>query len=310
MANRLSDLGNCRFPSGYSLQGLPSYRAASNRDGFALVAVIWSLGLIVLLGMAVMVGARYRARIATNYTSVAAVEATAESAINLAISTTLPGPAGPRVNFPLRCRMPEGERVLVTIEEETGKIDLNTTSPSTLNRFFTALTRDQSLGARIAGHIVELRNPKKADTNAGATNVPSGPRFATIMQLDQIDGISPRLFRSALRLVTVRSGRPEPDPDAASPALRQLLRLEQKPMSQALGWAAGGSVTIRADIKSPDGARFIREALVSVAAGGSPFLIHEWRHGDIDATALVPSASADTREPDQGCFRSIKAVAS
>ena len=214
-----------------------------------------------------MVGARYRTRVATNYTSVAAAEATAESAINLAIAIALPGLAGPQVNFPLRCRMPGGERVLVTIEEETGKIDLNTASPSTLTRFFTALTRDQSLGARIAGRIVELRNPKTNGYQRRSNEHAVGPRFATIMQLDQIDGISPRLFRFALRLVTVRSGRPEPDPDAASPALRQLLSLEQKPTSPARGLPIGGSVTIRADVRSSDGARFIREALVSLAAG-------------------------------------------
>jgi general secretion pathway protein K len=308
VANRLGDPGNCRFRS---RRGLPSDRAGSNRDGFALVAVIWSLGLIALLAMAVMVGARYRTRVATNYNSVAAAEATAESAINLAIASALPGPAGPHVNFPLRCRMPGGERVLVTIEEETGKIDLNTTSPSTLIRFFTALTRDQSLGARIAARIVELRIPKIKDTDAGATNNPSGPHFATIMQLDQIDGISPRLFRSALRLVTVRSGRPEPDPEAASPTLRQLLNLDQKPASPARGLPAGGSVTIRADIRSPDGARFIRDALISLAAGGRPFLVHEWRHGDIDPAALTASAApGNTKNTDRGCFRTVNAVAS
>jgi len=258
-----------------------------------------------------MVGARYRTRIATNYTSVAAAEATAESAISLAIAIALPGSTEPHVNFPLRCRMPGGERVLVTIEEETGKIDLNTTSPSTLARFFTALTRDQSLGIRIAGRIVELRNPKTIDTNAGGTSAPPGPRFATILQLDQIDGISPRLFRSALRLMTVRSGRPEPDAHAALPALRQLLNLEQKPLPPARGLPAGGSVTIRADIKSPDGTRFIREALISLAAGGKPFQVHEWRHGDIDPAALTASAArGDPKDPDRGCFRTLNAVAS
>lgn len=263
-----------------------------------------------------MVGARYRTRVTTNYTSVAAAEATAESAINLAIA--LPAPTPPHVNFPLRCRMPGGERVLVTIEEETGKIDLNTTSPSTLNRFFTALTRDPLLGTRITGRIVELRNLRAKDTNVGAkdtnagtTNTPSRPHFATIMQLDQIDGISPRLFRSALRLVTVRSGRSEPDPEAASPTLRQLLGLVPKPTSPARGLPTGGSVTIRADIRSLDGVRFIREALISLAAEGRPFLVHEWRHGDIDPTALTASAARrDTKDRDRACFRTANAVAS
>jgi general secretion pathway protein K len=286
------------------------WRAGPNRDGFALVAVIWSLGLITLLGMAVMAGARYRTKVSSNYTSVIAAEAAAESAINLGIATALTGVAEQSVKFPLRCRLPGGERVLVTVEEETGKIDLNTASAPVLVRFFTALTRDQSLGARIAERIAEFRNPKTKDGNTGPEN-PPGARFSTIMQLDQVNGISPRIFRSALRLVTVRSGRPEPDMEAASPTMRRLLNLEQKPTSSARGLPAGGSVTIRADVRSPDGSRFIREALVSLAEGGRPFLVREWRRGDIDSAIVMASAPRDdTQGAERGCFRAVDGVGS
>jgi general secretion pathway protein K len=290
------------------LRRLLPYRATSNQDGFALVAVIWSLGLITLLGMAVMVGARYRTRVASNYASVVAAETAAESAINLGILTASTSVAEPNVKFPLRCQMPGGERVLVTVEQEAGKIDLNTASPAILNRFFTALTGDQSLGVRIARRIVEQRVAKPKEIKAGPENA---PRFATIMELDQIDGVSPRLFRAALRLVTVRSGRTEPDMDVASPILRKLLNVEPNPASAARGLPAGGSVTIRADVGTSDGARFIREALVSLAEGGRPFLVREWRHGDIDSTVLTPSAPRDNNQtPERSCVRTADAGAS
>jgi general secretion pathway protein K len=200
--------------------------------------------------------------------------------------------------------LPGGERVLVAVEEETGKIDLNTASPAVLTRFFTALTRDQSLGARIAGRILELRKPKPNEGNAG-------PRFVTIMQLDQVEGISPRLFRAAQRLVTVHSARAEPDMEAASPALRRLLNLEEKQLSAARGLPAGGSITIRADVRASDGARFIREALVSLAGGGKPFQVREWRHGDIDSAAVAPAPPRnDAQAADRGCFRTVQAAAS
>ena len=209
MINRLIVPSGSACRASPPLRGLRSHCARSNRDGFALVAVIWSLGLITLLGMAVMIGAHYRTRVASSYASVVATEAAAESAINLGIATALIGVAEPNVKFPLRCRMPGGEHVLVTVEEETGKVDLNTASPAVLARFFTALTRDQSMGARIAERVIELRHPKM-DGNTRPENIQRVPGFTTIMQLDQVDGISPRLFRSALRLVTVRSGRPNP----------------------------------------------------------------------------------------------------
>lgn len=247
--------------------------------------MIWTLGLITLLGMAVIVGARYRTKTSSNYASVAAAEMAAESAVNLAIASALAATPDQTVKFPLRCRLPGGERATITVEEETGKVDLNTASPVTLTRLFTALTGDQQKGTRIAADIVEFRKPKSQGAPAAAA--PAGPRFNTVTQLDQIDSVSPRLFRTALRHVTVRSGRPEPDIEAASPATLRLLSVEPKQASTKRGLPAAGSMTIRADISAADGTRFIREALVSLDGGnGRPFVIREWRRGDIDASSV------------------------
>ncbi|KRR04000.1 hypothetical protein CQ12_41210 [Bradyrhizobium jicamae] len=178
----------------------------------------------------------------------------------------------------------------------SGKIDLNTASPAALTRFFTALTGDQSKGSRIAAQIVEFRKPKAQGTpGAGSAEA----RFTTVMQLDQIDGMSPLLFRTALRHVTVRSGRPEPDIEAASPATLRLLNVAPKQAAGKRGLPTGGSMTIRADISAPDGTRFIREALVSLESGnGCPFVIREWRRGDIDSSSAQGAARACLRVRD------------
>lgn len=258
--------------------------------------------MITLLGIAVMVGARYRTRVTSNYVSVAAAGTAAESAVNLGLLTVL---TEPNAKFPLQCRMPGGEHAFITVEQEAGKIDLNTASPAVLVRFFTALTRNESLGAGIAGRIAADRVAKSREKKPGSDN---GPLFATIMQLDQIDGISPQIFRTALRLVTVRSGRQEPDMDAASPALRRLLNVERKSTSPARALPAAGSITIRADVQAPDGSRFIREALVSLAEGGRPYQVREWRHGDIDSTGLNPSLPGDDHQATtRSCFRTVAA---
>jgi len=144
--SRLFGAGRCSGPP-FPL------RSVSRSAGFALVAVIWTVGLITLLGMAVIVGARYRTKVASSYASVLAAGTAAESAINLAIATALTRTGEQNVKFPLRCRMPGGERVIVTVEEETGKVDLNTATAAVLARFFTALSRDQSIGARIAEYL-------------------------------------------------------------------------------------------------------------------------------------------------------------
>jgi general secretion pathway protein K len=272
-----------RFPASDRPECPSLPRAKARQSGFALVAVIWTLGLITLLGMAVIVGARYRTKTFSNYASVAAAEMAAESAVNLAISAALAATPEQAVNFPLRCRLPGGERATITVEEETGKVDLNTASQAALTRLFTALTGDQSRGTQLTAQIVEFRKQKVQGTAAAG---PAGARFTTVMELDQVDGISPRLFRDALRHVTVRSGRPEPDMEAASPALLRLLNVQPKQTAARRGLPLGGSMTIRADISAADGTRFIREALVSLEARNErPFVIREWRRGDIDSTS-------------------------
>lgn len=275
--------------------------ASPRQSGFALVAVIWTLGLITLLGMAVIVGARYRTKTSSNYASVTAAELAAESAVNLAISAALAATPDQAAKFPLHCRLPGGERATIAVEEETGKVDLNTASLAALTRLFTALSGDPSAGARLAAQVVEFRKPK-------TQGAPATARFTTILELDQVDGMPPQLFRSALRHVTVRSGKPEPDLEAASPAMRRLLKVEPKPNTVQRGVPAGGSMTIRADINSPDGARFIREALVSLEAGnGRPYVIREWRRGDIDSPGQRQDQPQGTLRP---CLQVREAAAS
>src|ERR1700731_2086312 len=101
-----------------------------NRAGFALVTVIWSLGLISLLGTAVIVGARYRSSTTASVASLERTAAAAESAINIGIARAMAMANGQKLTFPLRCRMPGGERVTVSIEDEAGKVDLNTATPA------------------------------------------------------------------------------------------------------------------------------------------------------------------------------------
>lgn len=294
MAHRLTARPGSPFTATHWRQSsfqLPFRRNSNSADsGFALVAVVWSLGLISLLAAAVVVGARYRTKVASSEASVTTAAAAAESAVNFAIALSLTGTVAQNVKFPLKCQMPGGERVNISLEEETGKVDLNTATAEVLARLFTALAGDQSAGMRISASIVEFRDPthapandQNAQTNKDKSSDRKTPRFETIMQLDQIHGISPALFRKALRFVTVRSGRPEPDKDAASPALRRLLNLDQTQPAPVRAPPAIGNVTIRADVSAVDGTRFIREALVSLGSeGGRPFRIREWRRADIE----------------------------
>ncbi|MBR0725022.1 type II secretion system protein GspK [Bradyrhizobium manausense] len=281
------------------------------RHGFALITVIWGLGLLTLLGAAVIVGARYRARAASADGSVLSSAAAAESAVNFTIASIL-SPT-PNASFPKKCRMPGGEQAEIVVEEEVGKIDINAASLTTLERFFAAAAQDKALGSRIAQNIVAFRKPlprretanqtassgnQTAPTNAANEVKSSG--FSTILELDQVDGMSPALLRSALRYTTTLSGRVEPAPEAMTPALRLLMGLDQgrpEPRRPTLP----GHFTIRADVRASDGSRFIREALVSFGASSAqPYTIREWRRGDIMGGSASPLPAG---EPAQACIK-------
>ena len=256
-----------------------------DRRGFALVAVIWSLGLIVLLGTAVIVGARYRGGVASVDTSAARAAAAAETSVNIAIAAILT--QEPNLKFPLRCNLPGGELAIIAVEEEIGKVDLNAASRGVVERLFVGLTRDKVLGAQIAASLIAVREEKRAptgSTSAPATSEGGNPgapavRFTSITELDRIRGVSPDLFRVALPLVTVRSGRTEPDGRAAPPALAQLLGLDSSAIAQERQVSVG-DLTVRADVRTPDGSRYVREVLISIGGEqGRPYVIREWRRG-------------------------------
>lgn len=273
-----------RRPAGFPV--MP--RLGARQAGFALVAVIWTLGLITLLGMAVIVGARYRTKASTNFASIIKAQVAAESAVNLALAFFR---FQQNIKDPFHCWLPGGELAIITIYQESGKVDLNTATQSTLMHFFTALAGNQSVAAQITANVIAFRSPGEQ-----SQSTPPEAHFTTIMQLDQVRGVSPQLFRAALRHVTVRSGRSEPDIEAASPAMLSLLNVEPKQATSKHGLPQGGSITVRADISTPDATRFIREALVSLDGGSDrPFIIREWRRGEI-----YSSDSRHERLPETG----------
>ncbi|MCG2632362.1 general secretion pathway protein GspK [Bradyrhizobium sp. WYCCWR 13023] len=259
--------------------------SSRHHRGFALVAVVWSLGLLAILATTVIIGAKYRSRTVLDYASVATAAAAAESATNLAIAILESSPSNQIAKFPLRCQMPTGEQATIYVEPEAGKVDLNTATPSVLIALFTSLSANEKLGAQITAGILTKRK-----TGAGSQSPNGLPKksrseqseFRTVMELDQVEGVSGPLFRNALPFVTVLSGRPEPDPEVSSETLRSLLNLKQARSGQDLKAIAGTNVTIRTDIHAENGTRFIREALVSlVSENNRPFVIREWRRGEI-----------------------------
>lgn len=272
-------------------------------EGFALVVVIWTLGLISLLCVSAIVGARYRARSMSGVSAVARLSAAAESGIILGLAAARqPDPAdAPRRSW--ECRLPGGESLSILMEDEAGKVDLNMASAALLAKMFSGLTGNQVEGKHLADAILTFRSGRRVDNAPQSTAAPSrdqAPVFVSILQLEQVDGISPRIFRAALPFITVRSGRSEPIASAANPMLRKLLGLDlnSQPMPASPS-NVDRAVTIRVDARGPNDGRLIREAVASTGQGGGSYRVREWRLGRISP------AYAETHSPEKrlsDCF--------
>ena len=283
-----------------------SNRHCSGERGFALILVIWGLGLISLIALTVITVGRHRNLVMANLIENAKAEALAEAGVNLrrlelraAFSSdspnTLPFPTN---GESLLCTMPQGALAALAVEDEGGKADLNTAS----SQLMSALLRGFGAGAEEADHIAAaITDFSRPATNAVLDDVaflayaqdgraygPKAGPFETVLELDQVIGMRPELLQAVLPYVTVHSRTPGVDPRVAAPALLAALAgFEPARVTQLVGAArdrAGGSTPrgvpsqflspstgrsflVRAEVRTPAGGLFAQEAIVEMTAG-------------------------------------------
>ena len=200
--------------------------------------------------------------------------------------------------------------VAVAIEDESGKIDLNSATPEILRALFVGLGLEMSAANALADAIIDFRTePSSGPAAQGDKSSDSGrpfrakhAPFATTLELDQVAGVDPALFANILRLATVYSYRPGVNARAAPPALFAALagfsaedvgyllkapfpnkfdrndgRFPQNFKSAVQG---GGNLTflVHAETLAATGQTGAKEAIVDLrAAGQGPFVLHELR---------------------------------
>ena len=284
-------------------------------DGFALIVVIWGLGLIALMCITVAASARWRLAAAANLAGAAQAAQLAEGAQAIAIgalSTDSAGGAGAPVSrfaldgTPVFCSLPQGAVAAIAAEDEGGKVDLNGAPPRLLEAMLKGFGAEGNEAGAITKAIVEFRTvdgPPVA-SRFGASSVGIAPKhglFQTIFELDQVAGIDPRLARALYPFVTVSSARAGLDPALAPPALfaalsgapledvRALLvqpypnRLNRTDPRFSLPFvqgSPGGAILVHVEVVMPAGAGAVREVLVDARRPlGAAVAIKEARHG-------------------------------
>ena len=318
-----------------SISGTNRHRHCSGERGFALILVIWGLGLISLIALTVVTAGRYRILATVNLIENGKAEALAEAGVNLRrleLRAAFSSGSQERVRAatngePLLCSMPQEALAVLAVEDEGGKADLNTASPKLMSALLRGFGARSEEADQIAAAITEFSRPAAnvvlddvALRTYAADGRPYGPKkgpFETVLELDQVIGMRLDLLRAVLPYVTVHSRKPGVDPRVAAPALLAALA-EEKPArvmqlrgavpsdqaaeaisnrvpSQFLSPSTSRSFLVRAEVRMPGGGSSAREAIVEMAAGEMPDELREWRRGE---NRFGAHFSAAMRSPD------------
>ncbi len=220
------------FPAKNDAKPAPSRAPSLRRKrGFALVTVIWGLSLITLLILSFVTTSSLRLKTTFNIAGAAQAGLFADAAVNMAILSLISEQDQHSQDLihdgaPIFCWM-QGVAVAVAIEDESGKIDLNSATPEILKALFVGLGLETSAANALAVAIVNFRAPPSSGPategeQSNDSGRPFGAKhapFATTLELDQVAGVDPTFFSKIVRLMTVYSYRPGVNARAAPPAL-------------------------------------------------------------------------------------------
>ena len=280
------------------VSGLPG--AADRQRGFALVTVLWAAMILAGILASVTATGRTEARLANTHYAAAQLEAVADAAINLTILGMLdvaPG-ARPSVDGTPFTVAFAGHAVGVSVQDETGKINLNMAEGELLRQLLIAVgvavedaqpLIDKILDWREGGIGKRLNGAKAEDyRNAGFAYGPRNGPFASVEELQLVMGVTPALFERIAPSLTVYSQTPWVDPGfAANDVLAALSRMGGAPVSAILaaretgptgGVMLGHAFTIVAEASGGVRLRVARSAVLRLNdSPRKPLEVYRWR---------------------------------
>ena len=255
--------------------------------GFALVIVLWTLGLLALLGAAVTATGRQEARLATALRNADAARNAAEAALNQTCFELL---AGRILADGVPHVLPVGTfRAVVVARTENGKVNPNTAPVELLATLLRLSGASAPDAAQVAAAIVAWRQATRDGgpdekvlagyRAAGLHFGPAGQPFRDIGELRLVLGLTPALFRAVAPHMSVFPT--VLDPVAADPVVRQALQLGGAGIDPAAGGtgADGKQVTsISVVVRTPNSgaARIDAVVLLNPTATARPAAILSW----------------------------------
>ncbi len=289
------------------------------RRGVALVMVLWVLALLSLIAASFATNTRTEVNLAYNLVEGSKAEALAEAGVYQAIvSLQAEGFADPwRVDGTVYAwRFASGE-IRVAIQDEGGKIDLNTARPDILRGLFSAVGLELQDGDAMLDAILDFRDEDElrhvngaedadyaaADLDHDAKDAP----FEIVDELQQVYGMTREIYDEVAPALTVYTKRASPEARIAPPLVLQAMPgipsreesdaadpsdpeelapedISETPGILKLGYSDARSglpiFTIHAEGRTKSGAVFALDVVVDLASDGdAPFEFRAWRRG-------------------------------
>lgn len=278
----------------------------SQQRGIALLVVLWACTLLAILlgGYAMLArteGMQARFQFAQTQAHYAA-EAGVERAIYALLDPDLQQRwVADGRDYPFRYGK---ATVNVQIIDENGKVDLNAASPAVLRGLFHAAGLRDDAAQRLAAAVVDWRSyrprgiapPVAVGTMAKPGYAPRHAPFASIEELQQVDGMTPALYRTIAPQLTIWSGRESPDPASAQPLAlaaipgmtpqqaAEIIAARKRVVGLAgLATSVGVTHSIRAEATLADGTRAVLRATIrsqGIRSGTQPYAVLRWQEGD------------------------------
>jgi general secretion pathway protein K len=274
----------------------------AHQRGFALITVLWVALILALIAASIAATMRGDARTAQIETIAARGTALADAGLVMAL-TELLGHGSARLAHDGRPTPVsfEGRTLLLSVQDESGKIDLNTAPRDLIRRLLTAAGLDLDSAQAETNRILDWREPgdlkrlngaKRDDYRlAGLSYGPRGGPFASIAELQLVMGIPPGLYARLKPSITVTSQLAGVDPSVAPLlALMAARDIDAANAEQMISGRSGGMQASLGD-QDPDGRAFSLEAHLiedgrpisrsaTIRVTGDPrkpFLVYAWR---------------------------------
>ncbi len=310
----------------------------NSQHGIAIIIVLWVITLLTLIAASFVTVMRSDIQVVTNSMSRAKAEAAAHAGIQRAMFELFKP-----VNTPERWAADgvprewsyQGAAITITMNDEAGKIDINTASEALLRSLFQSqgLTPDEAVAMvdamydwRDPDTVKRLHGAEEAEyLAAGLKYKPANAPFQTIEELKLVLGMTPQIYERIAPLITIYSRQPGVYAQIASRAvlraipnvtdeqvdtylqLREQARLAKAalPIFMAgtayLSVGSGYITRLRAEARLADGSSFVREAVGRQLGNPKRFYAFlQWKEGREQVgqeAATIPVATAGLSTP-------------